>query len=79
MSRVSFPMTGLSFRTTILTVVTKNKSSHFAMKTFVNEFNPDYALEILLRAKIPAKYEASQLFLFHRNSGYASFVKVHIL
>ncbi len=41
--------------------------------------NPDYALAILLRAKIPAKYEASQLFLFHRSSGYASFVKVHIL
>ncbi len=42
-------------------------------------FNPDYALAILLQAKIPAKYEASQLFLNHRSSGYASFVKVHIL
>ena len=31
--------------------------------------NPDYALAILLRAKIPAKYEASQLFLNHRSSG----------
>ena len=42
-------------------------------------FNPDYALAILLQAKIPAKYEASQLFLNHRSSGYASFAKVHVL
>ena len=48
-------------------------------KQQISVLNPDYALAILLRAKIPAKYEALQLFLFHRSSGYASFVKVHIL
>ncbi len=48
-------------------------------KSCIDVIDPDYALAILLRAKISAKYEASQLFLFHRGSGYASFVKVHIL
>ena len=48
-------------------------------KSCIDVIAPVYALAILLRAKIPAKYEASQLFLFHRSSGYASFVKVHIL
>ena len=48
-------------------------------KSCIDVIDPDYALAILLRAKIPAKHEASQLFLNHRSGNYASFVKVHIL
>jgi hypothetical protein len=46
---------------------------------FITQLNPDYAIEILLRTETPAKYEASQLLLFHHRDYYVSITKVHIL
>lgn len=41
--------------------------------------NPHYAIGILLRSKIPSKFEASQGSLIHHNGGYASIANLQIL
>ena len=50
-----------------------------AQKFWQESLNPDYALDILLIAKTPSKFEALQLLLIHHSGDYASLAKVQIL
>jgi hypothetical protein len=46
---------------------------------YVITFNPDYALENLLRAETSSKHNALPLFLLHHSGYYASVKKVSVL